>query len=242
MEGACCQSDHELPLLWHQPVTSERIRQRLHETGQKYFSNDNIADHIHEGELDELQTEVTQKCEDLLRSLVINIDGDHNTRDTAKRVAKMFLRETFAGRYTKRPDVTAFPNVSHYDHLYIVGPVRITSTCAHHLQPITGRCWIGVFPGKEVIGLSKFQRLVDWIASRPTIQEELTHQIADIIQDVTRAEGLGVIMKAEHGCMINRGVKLHESDMVTSVLKGVMKQDDTLKKEFLQLVTSSKDF
>lgn len=153
----------------------------------------------------------------------------------------MFVTEIFAGRYEQRPDVTSFPN-ERYDHLYIVQPIRISSTCAHHFQPITGKCWIGVFPGKKVIGLSKFQRLVDWVSSRPTIQEELTHQIADEIQSVTEAEGLGVIIKAEHGCMINRGVRLHESEMMTSVLRGKLRDVDGLKAEFLQLVTSSKDF
>jgi GTP cyclohydrolase I len=152
----------------------------------------------------------------------------------------MFLREVFGGRYTPKPNITAFPNANNYDELYITGPITVRSTCAHHLQNITGHCWIGVFPGKEVIGLSKFNRLVDWIASRPQIQEEMTVQIADAIEEETKAAGVAVIMKAEHHCMTHRGVREHESDMTTSVMRGKFRKDPSLKQELLQLVSTMK--
>lgn len=222
---------------------SAKIRRRLEEAGEPFFSNHNISEHIHgDNEMELLQEEVEAKMEELLRSLVIDTENDHNTNETAKRVAKMFIQETFGGRYVAKPRVTAFPNASDYDQLYITGPISIRSTCAHHFQNIVGKCWIGVFPGENVIGLSKFNRIVDWVASRPQIQEEMTQQIADEIQEITMAKGLAVIVKAEHHCMTHRGVKEHDSDMTTSIMRGVFREDHALRTEFLQLASGMKGF
>jgi len=209
-------------------------------TGNKFdspfFSNHNISQFIEPGERELLVEEVAEKFEAVLKSLVIDIDNDHNTNDTARRVAKMYVNETFAGRYSPMPKVTDFPNIKQYDSLYTVGPITIRSTCAHHFQNIVGRCWIGVLPGDKVIGLSKFNRIADWVASRPQIQEEMTEQIADEIQSITDAAGLAVVMKAEHHCMTMRGVKDHDSDMSTSVMRGDFKENAPLKAEFLSLI------
>ena len=155
------------------------------------------------------------KVEELLQCLIIDTENDHNTKETAKRMAKMFIHEIFRGRYREQPKITTFPNATNYDQLYITGPVSIRSTCAHHFQNIVGKAYVGVFPGKEVIGLSKFNRLINWIAERPQIQEEI---------------------RAEHMCMTHRGVKEHESDMTTSVMRGSFRNDPELKKEFLTLM------
>lgn len=206
------------------------------------FCNDNISEDLDEKDIKKIQTEVQKHFQKVLDSLRIDTKNDHNTKDTAKRVAKMFVYETFYGRYSKKPRVTAFPNASSYDELYITGPISIRSTCAHHFQPIVGNCWIGVFPGKNVIGLSKFNRLVDWVVRRPQIQEEMTVQIADLIEEETKAEGVAVIVKAEHMCLTHRGVNEHESDMTTSVIRGVFKENPILKSEFLQLLKGMKGF
>ena len=220
---------------------SEVIRERIREGQTRYFANDNISAFIHgEEEIDQLVDEVADKFQDVLRSLVIDTSNDHNTQDTARRVAKMFIRETFRGRYANPPKVTAFPNAGNYDELYVTGPITIRSTCAHHFQNIVGRCYIGVFPGRNVIGLSKFNRVVDWIASRPQIQEEMTIQIADSIERETEAEGVAVLMQAEHHCMTHRGVKEHESDMTTSVMRGKFRTDASLKQEFFSIVGKMK--
>jgi GTP cyclohydrolase I len=126
----------------------------------------------------------------------------------------------------------------------ITGPIKIRSTCAHHFQPIVGNAWVGIYPGKDVIGLSKFNRLVDWVASRPQIQEEMTVQVADTIEEETRAEGVAVVIKAEHMCLTHRGVKEHESDMTTSVMRGIFQDENArhLKSEFLQLLKGMKGF
>jgi GTP cyclohydrolase I len=103
-----------------------------------------------------------------------------------------------------------------------------------------GRAYIGVYPGKNVIGLSKFNRIADWIASRPQIQEEMTVQIADAIEKETEAEGVAVLVQAEHHCMTHRGVKEHESDMTTAIMRGKFQTDKSLKKEFYDIIAKMK--
>ena len=219
---------------------SKTIANRLRERGDRFFCNDNISEHITPEEHDQLLSEVEENMKSVLQSLVIDIDNDHNTQDTAHRVAKMFMNEIFAGRYETKPKVTAFPNANAYDELYVTGPITIRSTCAHHFQAIQGKAYIGVFPGKNVIGLSKFNRITDWIASRPQIQEEMTVQIADEIERVTEADGVAVLLQAEHLCMTQRGVKEHESDMTTAVMRGVFRDDKSLKQEFYNIVSKMK--
>ena len=216
---------------------SERIKSVMKES---YLANDTIYNHIGEGDIDRLIDEVTDAFQGVLDALVIDTVNDHNTQDTAKRVAKMFINEIFRGRYYPPPAITAFPNAKQYDQLYMTGPISVDSTCAHHFQPISGKCYIGIFPGKKVIGLSKFNRMVDWVVSRPQIQEEMTEQIADMIEVETEAKGIAVIVKAEHFCMTARGVKEHESDMMTSVLRGDFLKIDHLKSEFFSLLSTMK--
>lgn len=205
-------------------------------TAPSYLSTQNISEFIEDGELDLLVDEVAENMQGVLSSLVIDTENDHNTQDTAKRVAKMFVLETFGGRYVPMPKATSFPNVTQYDQIYIAGPIEIKSTCAHHLQNISGTCWIGIKPGKDVIGLSKFNRIVDWLARRPSIQEELSEQIADAVEEATKAEGVAVFMRAEHACMTHRGVKAHCSDMKTSVVRGVFRKNQSLKDEFFRIL------
>jgi GTP cyclohydrolase I len=221
-------------------TNSQMIANRLRENNVKFFCNDNISKHLLPGEQDLILAEVEQNMTAVLRSLVIDIENDHNTAETAHRVAKMFVNEIFAGRYDYAPKITAFPNANSYDELYVTGPITIRSTCAHHFQPISGKAYIGVFPGKKVIGLSKFNRIVDWIASRPQIQEEMTVQIADAVQSATEAEGIAVLIQAEHGCMTNRGVKEHDSDMTTSVLRGTLRDSIEQRQEFFSIVSRMK--
>tara|TARA_B100002019_G_C21112666_1_gene519245 strand:+ start:75 stop:728 length:654 start_codon:yes stop_codon:yes gene_type:complete len=211
-------------------------------TDVKHFCNDNISEHVTEKDLKKMQRDVEKYFQKVLESLKIDTENDHNTQETAKRVAKMMVREVFAGRYEPKPRITSFPNATAYDELYLTGPIKIRSTCAHHFQPIVGNAWVGVFPGKNVIGLSKFNRLVDWVASRPQIQEEMTVQIADIIEQETQAEGVAVVVKAEHMCMTHRGVKEHESDMTTSVVRGSLRDEESQKREFFNLLKGMKGF
>ena len=215
---------------------SSRIRERLQAAGVSFLANDNISEHIEPGELRALEVEVADKVRDLLRTLVIDIDNDHNTHETAERVARMYLHEVFKGRYHHQPKVASFPNVKQLDEIYTVGPITVRSACSHHLVPIMGNCWIGIKPGARVIGLSKFTRVADWVFSRPHIQEEAVMILADEIEKLCEPQGLGIIIKAQHYCMKWRGVKEPQTSMVNSVVRGDFRHDPSLKQEFFELV------
>ncbi|MFN4088244.1 MAG: GTP cyclohydrolase I [Alphaproteobacteria bacterium] len=217
---------------------SARIRARVRRAGQRFNANDNIAAFLEPGEYEALLDEVSGRMEDVLRSLVIDIDADHNTRGTARRVAKMYLTEVFRGRYVAPPPVTEFPNAECLNELMIVGPVTVRSACSHHLCPIMGRLWIGVMPNEHsnLIGLSKFARLAEWIMSRPQIQEEAISQLAELLMSKVSPDGLAVVMEADHFCMHWRGVKDSASKMVNSVMRGSFLKDASLRREFLSLI------
>ncbi|HNZ96582.1 MAG TPA: GTP cyclohydrolase I, partial [Thermoanaerobaculia bacterium] len=182
---------------------ADRIRARLRAARARFHANDNIAAFLEPGELDLLQAEVAAKMAEVLHALVIDTESDHNTRETGRRVAKMFVKEVFGGRYRPAPPVTEFPNVSHLNELMIVGPVTVRSACSHHLCPIIGRIWIGVLPNEHsaLIGLSKYARLVEWVMTRPQIQEEAIVQLADLLQERMQPDGLAIVMEADHYCM-----------------------------------------
>lgn len=219
--------------------TSDKIRQRIKEAGAKFNSNHNISEFIQDGELEQLQKEVECAFQGVLNTLVIDTDNDHNTQETAKRVAKMYVQEIFGGRFKKTPKVTAFPNMG-YKSLYTSGPISIRSTCAHHFQNIVGKAWVGIVPDKEVIGLSKFNRIVHHIAERPQIQEEMTTDIANELSRFAKTPHVAVVVKAEHHCMTHRGVKEHESDMTTAIMLGAFNEDPALKQEFYDICLSMK--
>lgn len=216
---------------------SKRIQARLTKTGQTFRANDNIAAFIEEGELDELRLEVEDRMRKVLDALVIDTDNDHNTVDTARRVAKMFIDEVFAGRYRAAPPITSFPNVARLNELMIVGPITVRSACSHHLCPIMGKVWVGVLPNTdaELIGLSKFARLCDWIMSRPQIQEEAVIMLADELERRIRPDGLAIVMEADHFCMRWRGVKDEQPVMTSSIMRGAFLENYALRREFLEL-------
>ena len=214
------------------------IRKRLQQARKRFHANDNISDFIEPGELERLLDEVAEKMKGVLESLVIDTNSDHNTNDTARRVAKMYVKEVFGGRYVDQPKITEFPNAEHLNELMIVGPITVRSACSHHFCPVIGKVWIGVLPNEHtnVIGLSKYVRLADWIMSRPQIQEEAVVQLADLIQDKTRPDGVAVVMNATHYCMSWRGVKDADSRMINSVMRGAFLKDPNLRREFLSLI------
>ena len=217
-------------------TVSAQIAARLKSAGTSFLANDNIADFILPGELQALEAEVGDRVRDLLRALVIDIENDHNTQETAERVARMYLHEVFKGRYHQQPKVASFPNVKELDEIYTVGPITVRSACSHHLVPIMGNCWIGIKPGSRVIGLSKFTRVADWVFSRPHIQEEAVMILADEIERLCEPKGLGIIVKAQHYCMKWRGVREPQTSMVNSVVRGDFRHDPSLKQEFFELV------
>lgn len=212
---------------------SEAIRNRLKNSGQRFFANDNISDFMTPEERDLLVEEVKTKFEAVLRSLVIDVDHDPNSAETAKRLAKMYVHEIMMGRYYPAPDVTAFPNEGDtaYDGMLVVRS-ELKSVCSHHHQPVTGVAYIGIIPNGKVIGLSKYTRLAQWCARRGTLQEELCTDIASEIIKATGTHNVAVHVGAEHGCCLNRGIMATSSLTQTTVLYGRFKEDASTKKEF----------
>jgi len=217
---------------------SVKIRERLLAARKRFHANDNIADFIEPGELELMLDEVESKMQAVLSSLVIDTDNDHNTDATARRVAKMYVNEVFRGRFVKAPTITEFPNAEHLNELMIVGPITVRSACSHHFCPVIGKIWIGVMPNEHtnVIGLSKYARLAEWVMGRPQIQEEAVVQLADLIQVKTQPDGLAIVMEASHYCMAWRGVKDMDSKMINSVMRGSFLKDPNLRREFLSLI------
>ncbi|MFN6060095.1 MAG: GTP cyclohydrolase I [Burkholderiales bacterium] len=217
---------------------SVKIRERVKAAKHRLHANDNIAEFRQPGELQSLLQEVEDKMKHVLESLVIDTDNDHNTNETAKRLAKMYIKEVFNGRYVTSPDITEFPNAERLNELMIVGPITVRSACSHHFCPIIGKIWIGVLPNENtnVIGLSKYARLAEWVMGRPQIQEEAVVQLADLIQQKTRPDGLALVMEATHFCMAWRGVKDLDSRMINSVMRGAFLKDPILRREFLALI------
>ena len=217
---------------------SVKIRERITAARKRFNANDNIAEFIEPGELEKLLDEVEGKMKGVLDSLVIDTERDHNTNNTARRVAKMYLNEVFKGRYVSPPNITEFPNAEHLNELMIVGPITVRSACSHHLCPVIGKVWIGILPNEHtnVIGLSKYARLAEWVMGRPQIQEEAVVQLADLIMGKTSPDGLAIVMEATHFCMGWRGVKDLDSKMINSVMRGVFLKDANLRREFLSLI------
>lgn len=219
---------------------SVKIREKILQAKQRFHANDNIAQFLEPGDEDRLLVEVAEKMQGVLESLVIDTVSDHNTQETAQRVAKMFVKEVFAGRYQEMPPITEFPNISQLNELMVIGPITVRSACSHHLCPIMGKVWIGVLPNKDsnLIGLSKYARVADWIMSRPQIQEEAVIQLADLLEERIKPIGLAVVMDADHFCMQWRGVKDSDSKMLNSVMRGLFLKDFYLRREFLSFLGS----
>ncbi len=195
---------------------------------------DEPLDHIDEHAM---IAHAAQKVAELLDVLRIDHRNDHNTRETPMRVAKMYVQELLRGRFSAPPRITEFDNIENYDQLIVTGPIEVRSICAHHLMPIYGHAFIGTMPAAEgkIIGLSKYDRIVDHFAARFQIQEELVKQIATFLDDTTEPRGLAVRVSAVHMCKTHRGVRAsHRARMVNTVFLGELKHNDALKHEFLQ--------
>ncbi len=171
--------------------------------------------------------------------------GEDPTRDglreTPKRLVKAF-REYFAG-YDEDPHEVlrkTFTEVDGYDEMIVLRGVTFESHCEHHVAPIIGRAWVGYLPDRKVVGISKLARLVEIFARRLQIQERLTAQIANTIQEVLNPQGVAVVIKAQHHCMISRGIHKRGADLVTSRMLGAFRDQPQTRGEFLSLVNAEK--
>tara|TARA_R110001592_G_scaffold109826_2_gene305776 strand:+ start:86 stop:754 length:669 start_codon:yes stop_codon:yes gene_type:complete len=191
---------------------------------------------IGDAERMEMKLRAAEKMRELFDILHIDHKNDHNTRDTPERVAKMLVDDLLHGRYTAPPAITCFDNANRYEQLIVTGPIAVRSTCAHHMMPIYGHAFIGVVPSSdgEIIGLSKYDRIVEYFSSRLQIQEELVQQIGDYLVAQTNPKGLAIRISAVHMCKTHRGVRASQDGrMVNAFYHGDMKSDSTLRSEFL---------
>ena len=172
---------------------------------------------------------------DLLRALGVSPD-DEATAETPRRVAKLYAELLTPEPFTP----TTFPNDAGYDELVLVRGIPFTSLCEHHLLPFRGVAHVGYLPGDRIVGLSKLARLVDAFARRLQVQERMTAQIADWIQDHLAPRGVGVVVDAEHLCMTVRGVQATGTSTVTSTLYGLLREDAAARQEFLHLAGTFK--
>jgi GTP cyclohydrolase I len=172
---------------------------------------------------------------------IIQWAGDDPERDglheTPARVARAF-EEWFRG-YAEDPALLlakTFEEIEGYDEMIVLRGIRFESHCEHHMAPIVGRAWVAYIPRGRVVGISKLARVVETYAKRLQIQEKMTAQIANVIQEVLQPQGVGVVIKAEHHCMTTRGVHKHGTDMMTSRMLGAFRDNPMTRQEFLAMV------
>jgi len=209
----------------------------IHRLRPSRRANEAVDEALSEAERSAMIAAAATKLSELFDVLHIDHRNDHNTRDTPRRVARMYVDEIMHGRFSSPPALTEFENIEQFDQLIVIGPIDIRSTCAHHLMPIYGEAFIGVLPATDgkIIGLSKYDRIVEYFSGRLQIQEELVKQIGHFIMEKTVPRGVAVRISAVHMCKTHRGVRAtHRSRMVTSAYFGALEQDAALKDEFLR--------
>ena len=222
---------------------SEQIKQRLKDSNTKFWAGDNLSDHLEDGDKEALIEETTLAFQNVLQSLVIDIETDPNSMDTGRRMAKMYINEIMSGRYDPMPNPNSFPNYVEdgYEGMLVVRS-ELKSLCSHHHQPVQGVAYIGIIAGPKLLGLSKYTRIAQWCAMRGTLQEELNVMIANEIQKHTGTEHVGVYVQATHGCCENRGIRAHSSLTQTTVLRGDFKNVEGTKKEFMDNIKLQQEF
>ncbi len=182
---------------------------------------------------DEKVQKVEEKFRDIMKILGLDLDDD-SLVDTPRRLAKMYVLELFSGLEVKNfPKITVIENKMKYDQMVVVQNIEVLSVCEHHFQTIEGRATVAYIPGQKVIGLSKINRIVQFFARRPQVQERLTKQIADALVYILGTEDVAVHMNAKHYCVIARGIQDSSSSTATSDLRGHFKSRKETREEFL---------
>lgn len=200
-------------------------------------SNEGVTEALDGTEREAMISAAALKFEELFDIFQIDYRNDHNTRETPHRVAKMYVEELMDGRFTEPPVITEFDNAEQFDGMIVSGPIEVRSTCAHHMMPIFGQAYIGILPASDgrIIGLSKYDRIVNYFASRLQIQEELVKQISNYLIEKTTPKGLAVRISAVHMCKTQRGVKAStHGRMISTSYHGRFNDDPALRAEFLQ--------
>ena len=180
---------------------------------------------------------ISQKFTEIMQVLGLDLSND-SLQDTPRRIAKMYVNEVFSGLNPENfPKMTVIENEMEYDQMVCVQGIQVLSVCEHHFQTIHGLATVAYIPSKTVIGLSKINRIVQFFARRPQVQERLTKQIADCLQYVLKTEHVAVHVNAKHYCVIARGVQDAGSSTSTSDLRGHFKSKADTRTEFLKQCT-----
>ncbi|ATA72494.1 MULTISPECIES: GTP cyclohydrolase I FolE [Capnocytophaga] len=178
---------------------------------------------------------IEKNVREIMHTLGLDLDDD-SLRGTPKRVAKMFVKEIFGGLHPDRkPSASTFDNSYKYGEMLVEKNIVVYSTCEHHLLPIIGRAHVGYISNGRVIGLSKMNRIVEYYAKRPQVQERLTMQIVQEMQQALGTEDVACVIDAKHLCVNSRGIKDIESSTVTAEFGGKFK-DPQIRKEFLEYI------
>lgn len=173
---------------------------------------------------------------EIMQTLGLDLTDD-SLKGTPKRVAKMFVNEIFGGlRPDKMPKMSTFENKYRYNQMLVEKDITVYSTCEHHFLPIVGKAHIGYISSGRVIGLSKMNRIVDYFARRPQVQERLTMQIVKAMQHALGTENVACVIDAKHLCVNSRGIRDIDSSTVTAELGGVFSTDSTTRREFLHYI------
>lgn len=185
---------------------------------------------------DDLKVELIEnKFHDIMEILGLDL-SDESLKDTPKRVAKMYVKEIFSGlKPENKPSATLFENKFKFNDMLVERDITIYSYCEHHFVPIIGKAHIAYFPKNHVIGLSKLNRIAQYYAKRPQVQERLTIQIANDLKETLQTDDVAVVIDADHLCVASRGVNDVNSSTVTSSYSGKF-LDPNIKKEFLSYV------
>jgi GTP cyclohydrolase I len=187
-----------------------------------------------QAETDEWKIEkIRYHFEAIMRALGLDLEDD-SLKDTPSRVARMYVKEAFSGLDQRNyPSISVFDNVYGYDEMLLEKNITFYSYCEHHFVPIIGRAHVAYIPGKKVIGLSKINRLVQFFAKRPQVQERLTVDIANGLKSALQIEDVAVSIEADHLCVCSRGIRDTNSSTVTSYFDGRFRNTPSLKSEFL---------
>lgn len=191
-------------------------------------------------EIEQMITEASTHYGAFLKSMGFDYTADPQTIDTPRRVAKAWLKDLVLGSITEEPSMTVFPNEENYDGVVIQTGIPVVSLCAHHNLPFTGYASVAYVPGEKVVGLSKLNRVVDWFARRPQMQESLTQQIHDFLANKLECSSVAVSIASKHMCCSNRGIKHPTSTMTTNKFSGVfMEPGNLIREEFLHAIAKN---
>ncbi|MBS1746617.1 MAG: GTP cyclohydrolase I FolE [Bacteroidetes bacterium] len=203
----------------------------------------NIESPLHKKAFELSDTEKIHKIEYHFAQImdVLGLDrNDDSLSDTPKRVAKMFVKELFSGlNPDNKPEISLFENKYGYHNMLVEKDITVYSNCEHHFVPIIGKAHVAYIPHQKVIGLSKINRLVQYYAKRPQVQERLTEQIAAALKEILGHDDIAIVIEADHLCVAARGIKDSNSKTVTVSYSGRFENDE-VRKEFLSHIHNNK--